>query len=307
MSSSLENIIKLPLIESAIEIQFTKVFSEKLKKILNHNYFLRAQQNARKITVYEIRYRSNGHLVGGYILQPRNNRKQLPVIIANRGGYKDFGDFRHGRVFNELGNMAQWGYSVFASQLSGSRMSEGEDEFGGKDVDDIINLYDIIRAYHYADEKRIGMYGHSRGAMMAFLCLRRVSWLRALVCIAGPTNMLRLLQLRPELKKALRDSNALSREWMEKRSALFWTKKLPKRTPILLMHGTADWRVTPIDSLEFSTKLLEHKVPHRLVLFEGADHALSEFTQEYFQEMKKWFDRYVKDGLQLPNLTPHGE
>lgn len=31
------------------------------------------------------------------------------------------------------------------------------------------------------------------------------------------------------------------------------------------MHGTADWRVNVLDSMDLSRKLYQQKVPHRLI------------------------------------------
>ena len=71
--------------------------------------------------------------------------------------------------------------------------------------------------------------------------------------------------------------------------------------------GTADWRVSPLDSLDLSRELLKHRVPHRLVMFEGGDHFLSEFSDEKNQLTRAWLDRFVLNGNPLPNIRPHGD
>ncbi|HVM90902.1 MAG TPA: prolyl oligopeptidase family serine peptidase, partial [Verrucomicrobiae bacterium] len=85
-----------------------------------------------------------------------------------------------------------------------------------------------------------------------------------------------------------------------------WAHKFCKKTPVLMMHGTADWRVTVKESLNLSGKLYEAKIPHRLVVFEGADHSITEFRAERRAMTREWFDRFVRDGAPLPNLRPHG-
>ena len=97
------------------------------------------------------------------------------------------------------------------------------------------------------------------------------------------------------------------REDLKKRSAVFLVDKFSKKTPVLLLHGSADWRVSPLDSLDMSREMLSKKIPHRLVVLEGADHGLSEFRALRFDMMHKWFDRFVRDGEKLPDLKLHGD
>ena len=81
------------------------------------------------------------------------------------------------------------------------------------------------------------------------------------------------------------------REDLKKRSAVFWVNKFNKKTPVLLLHGSADWRVA-FDSPRYIERCCA-KNTHRLVLLEGADHGL-EFRALRFDMMRKWFDRFVE-------------
>jgi dipeptidyl aminopeptidase/acylaminoacyl peptidase len=85
-----------------------------------------------------------------------------------------------------------------------------------------------------------------------------------------------------------------------------WPEKLHKKTPILLLHGSADWRVHPTEGLTMATKLYESKHPFRLVFFEGGDHGLSEHRDEVNRLARDWLDRYVRDKRPWPSLEPHG-
>jgi dipeptidyl aminopeptidase/acylaminoacyl peptidase len=88
---------------------------------------------------------------------------------------------------------------------------------------------------------------------------------------------------------------------------VLWADKLSHTTPILVLHGTADWRVGPHDALAMARALLEAKIPYRLVMFEGGSHGNEEFLDEQEQMEISWFNRYLRDGAPLPNLTPHGD
>jgi len=92
------------------------------------------------------------------------------------------------------------------------------------------------------------------------------------------------------------------------RSAVRWPEKLPKNTPILILHGTADWRApVKTNAIDMSAALLAAKVPFRMVLFEGGQHGISEFRDEMRRIMRDWLDTYVRDRKPWPSLEPHGE
>lgn len=265
------------------------------------------EKNDAQANIYKIRYRSQMHEVVGYIVEPKNIQNPLPCIVYNRGGSREFGMIKRGHLFGSIAEMANWGYIVIASQYSGNDGGEGKDEFGGNDIKDVENLYLILEQYRNADTLRIGMYGGSRGGMMTYQMLTRVDWIKAAVTRAGTANIFRNQRERPiGMKKTQEEMFGPSREEKIKRSALYWPEKFPKDVPILMMHGTADWRVNPLDSIDLSKKFLKLKIPHRLALFEGADHGITEFREETLRMTKDWFHKYVRDLASLPNMELHG-
>ena len=276
-----------------------------LKKRCTSEVLREITKNSRLINVYDITYRSQGHKVKGFIVEPKKPKGKLPCIIYNRGGSGEFGAIKIGETFLRLGRFAKWGYIVIASQYSGNAGSEGKDEVGGSDIEDVLNLKKILKNHLHADEKRIGMFGISRGGMMTYLSLARVKWLKAAVSIAGPTNFKREEKLRPDMKRRNKMFFGGSKKALRDRSAVYWTDKFTKKTPLLMLHGTADWRVSPLDSLDLAEKLYENKVPYRLIMYEGADHGLSEVREEAMLEVRKWFDKYLKNNGKLPDLKPH--
>ena len=90
------------------------------------------------------------------------------------------------------------------------------------------------------------------------------------------------------------------------RSAILWPEKLNKTTPILMLHGSADWRVSPTQALAMANKLYEVNHPFRFVFFEGGDHGIVEHREEVNRLVRKWFDTYVRDRKPWPDLKPHG-
>ena len=60
-------------------------------------------------------------------------------------------------IIRFLGEVASWGYVVVGSQYRGNAGGEGKEEFGGSDVNDILNLIPFLANIRQADTSRIGM------------------------------------------------------------------------------------------------------------------------------------------------------
>ena len=175
MDRTLEKIKKLPLVVGTSEIKFNSKIKHILRAKLTKEQFKSVSKNSNGIRIFRIHYKSQDHEVSGFILEPKNDNKKLPCIIWNRGGSGDFGSIKYGNLFYSMANFAIKGYIVIASNYSGSTGSEGKDEFGGKDIYDVLNLYKILKGYSRADISRIGMYGWSRGGLMTYLALSKVN------------------------------------------------------------------------------------------------------------------------------------
>jgi len=258
----------------------------------------------------EITYLSDGLRVKGFLVEPKG-AGPFPAVIYNRGGNRDFGPISPRTVAFLMARIASWGYVVVGSQYRGNGGGEGLEEFGGADVDDVLNLIPLLEARPKADATRMGMYGGSRGGMMTYLVLARSDRFKAAVIRAGLSDLLRTRSDRPGMDslfvELIPGYDFKNEQPLIDRSAVRWADKLPKTTPILLLHGTADWRADPHQGLDMSRALLEAGHPFRLVLLEGGDHALNEHRPEMWHQARSWLDRYVKRGEPLPNLVPHGD
>jgi hypothetical protein len=59
--------------------------------------------------------------------------------------------------------------------------------------------------------------------------------------------------------------------------------------------------------MDMARALYASKRPVRLMMLEGADHAVSQRRDEYDQATRNWFDRYVRDLERFPDSVPHGK
>lgn len=293
------NLKDISLIVDVEEITLTPRLLKSLKK---EDKF-RAKKHALSIRVYKIMYTSQGHCVAGFVVEPRTKKAPLPCIIWNRGGDRFSPGIQPQYLFSRsIGALAAAGYIVFASQYSGNEGGEGIDYHGGSELEDVLTFYKIIRQYTSADSSRIGMYGISRGGTMCFLALARVKWIRAVVVTAGVSNFFHQIKNRPGLKKLYKKIFGGSQEEYKKRSVVYWIDTLYKKAPLLLLHGTADRRVNVRDTLKLGELLYESKIPYRMVLYPGEDHGISGSRASTLNETIEWFDRFVKNHGELPNL-----
>jgi dipeptidyl aminopeptidase/acylaminoacyl peptidase len=259
-------------------------------------------------------YESDGLRIVGFLAYPKGASEgatRLPCVLFNRGGNRDFGANTPEIFVSRARLVTGWGYVLFASNYRGSAGSEGQDEFGGSDVNDVHNAIRVFDQLAFADRDRIGMWGHSRGGMMTYIALTKTDRIRAAVIGAGSADLERWIALRPEMDtevaaQIIPNWKADRAKAIEARSAVRFVDRLPANVPILLVHGTADWRVDPRDSMDMASALFAARKPVSLLLIEGADHRITERREEYNQATKVWMDRYVRDRGKLPVLVPHG-
>jgi len=262
------------------------------------------------VTAERITYLSDGLKVKGYLVYPKAPGR-YPGIIYNRGGNKEFGKITSFKVAFVMGRVAAMGYVVGGSQYRGNDGGEGHEEFGGKDVDDVLNMVPLLKSLPDVDSSRLGIFGWSRGGMMTYLTLMRTDIFRAAVVGGGLSDLFMMMTSRPGMEEVYYDvipGYAQHKEQsLDARSAIRHVDRICKTTPVLMLHGTADWRVVPQMALDMAEAFQKEQIPYRLVMLEGGDHGLTEHNQEVYRQIRMWLDRFVKGDTPLPDLQPHGK
>ena len=253
-----------------------------------------------KVSVYGITYWSDSLRVKGFLLQPKKTGK-YPAIIYNRGGSLEHGSLTHGVAsigLGELARIAHKGYVIAASQYRGNGGGEGNEEYGGSDINDVLNLIPLLGSEEAADVSKLGMFGWSRGGMTSFLTLRKTDKIRAVVLGAPSTNLTRSIIDRPLLdewwSEFIPNYKVNKAEVLKRRSVIYWVHKLPKNVPILLLQGEDDKSLLPEYSLELAREFTKYKIPYRMLKFESGSHSLKKYREEVFEELFKWFEKYLK-------------
>ena len=244
---------------------------------------------------FKFDYLSDGLKVKGVLITPPKftSAKKYPLIIYNRGGNREFGKIifttRLARFY------ADKGYVVFASQYRGNDGGEGKEEFGGADVNDVLNLLDISKSLKFVDNKNTFMIGASRGGMMTYLALKKGASVNAAISLYAPSDLFLSAKNRPEMEQTVYNelipNMSKSRTFeLKSRSAIFWVDKINK--PLLLLHGDKDLKVSPKHSvlLEAKMKKLDKKV--RLKIYKGEKHGISGKMKDTFHEIHNWLNSH---------------
>jgi dienelactone hydrolase len=251
-------------------------------------------KNSPDLELVKIKYMSGGLKISGFIYKPKNTTgKKLPAVIWNRGGAGEDTKIS-AENYNDLYEMHRYaseGFIVLASQYRGIDGSEGRDEGGGADVDDIMNLIPLARSLGYVDTDRIFMWGVSRGAVMTLKALKRGAAVRAAVVVGAIANFETGFRDNPNLLRFARDLWAdfenKRAEYIENRSAVRWAHEL--NVPLLIFHGGADPIVTPKQAIELAQKLEENGKQYELAIYANDTHDVFRNTEIRLARTIDWF------------------
>ena len=79
---------------------------------------------------------------------------------------------------------------------------------------------------------------------------------------------------------------------MRERSVIYWADKI--NVPLLLLHGGADWRVDPGDSLSLAQKLQSLGKTYELVIYARDNHGIANNRADRDQRILAWFKKFIK-------------
>ncbi len=252
-----------------------------------------------QLTCQTFEYLVDGIKVNGFIIKPKGSTEKLPVLIYNRGGNGDFSAVKFTSMMHNLFPIAREGFVIIGSQYRGTFYKDKthDDEFGGKDINDVTALIKLIPSITGADENRVGMLGASRGGMQTYLTLKQTGKVKAVAVIAGVADLAIQLEERPRMervyKKRIPNYAQNKQAELEKRSVLFWLEKIPQDVPILLLHGMSDERVSVEQSIMLAEALEKADMPHKLVLYPGDNHGLVQNKAKATQKIVAWFNAYL--------------
>jgi dipeptidyl aminopeptidase/acylaminoacyl peptidase len=165
-------------------------------------------------------------------------------------------------------------------------------------VDDARAAVDKAVELGIVDRDRIGVTGHSHGALMTANLIAHTDLFRAGVATSGSYNK----TLTPFGFQSERRSVWKGQDVYLKVSPFFFADKI--KLPLLIMHGMDDANpgTTPIQSVKLYEAIRGNGGTSRLVMLPHEPHWYSamESNEQLAYEELRWFDRYVK------NAPPRG-
>ncbi|MCB0847151.1 MAG: prolyl oligopeptidase family serine peptidase [Bacteroidetes bacterium] len=267
------------------------------KMITVNDTLIDRYKHVSDVLLYEIVYMSDSLEIKGYISEPKKPGK-YPVIIFNRGGNRDFSTMNPLLMIVYTSSLVANGYVVLASQYREALGAGGKDEFGGAEVNDILNLTITVRQLENTDPERMGLFGWSRGGMMTWLTLQRDHQFKTAVVGNGVSDLLKRVPERPDMETNVY-AECIPNYWenkeaeLKKRSVIYWADELPKSTSLLIVCGSNDERVNPGNSRNLAEKLKELNYDFEFHEFE-TDHRFRGKRDDLNVLLVEWFNRKLK-------------
>ena len=282
------------------------------------SYFPRAvyeeARTQKDFDVLEMSYASDGLSVHGLLIKPKApGTRKWPAIIFNRGGNGDLGRITdNGQPCGGMTNtscldvadlyfLAKEGFVVIASDYRYRGASVKRDEWGGGEVDDVLNLVPALKSLEYVDADRLYMLGLSRGGTMAYLAIKRGIAVKAAAVIGGVTDVKAWVDARPEMgivkgnefidgfANIWPDYEHRAEEYYRARSAVYWADQI--NLPVVILHSRTDRMVPVTQALRMAEALQENGKVYALRIYDHDGHPLPQNRDDRNRLIVDWFNR----------------
>lgn len=250
-----------------------------------------------------IQYKArDGLTIHGYLTRPvRAGEPPFPTIILPHGGpwSRDVWGWSASVQF-----LARLGFAVLQPNFRGSSgygeefKEKGYGAWGQAMQDDVTDGALWLIEQGVADPDRIGIYGSSYGGFAALLALvREPELFRAGASFAGVTDVLTMLSdddwylnLREDMEKLVGDRWS-DRELLKQISPVENAQKI--RAPVLIAHGTEDWRVHVKQATAMIDALEDAGVEVVPLLYSGEVHGFIDERNEidFYAQLGSFFER----------------
>ena len=221
--------------------------------------------------------------------------RRYPFLVLPHGG-PEGNDWLSLDSFSRI--IAGLGYVVLQPQYRGSRgygtefMNAIYQHFGDRAYSDVDSATDYAIAQGWADPDRLAIFGWSAGGFMTAWTVTQTGRYRAAIEGAGITDWLSFIPtsdvMQTDYDRRLQEEDARP---LLKFSAVMFANKVT--TPLLILHGTNDWRVPVLQAREFFVLLAERGKTVRMVTYPGPHFpVLWEQRRVVFEETAAWLAQY---------------
>jgi dipeptidyl aminopeptidase/acylaminoacyl peptidase len=254
-------------------------------------------------TTEEVRFKSkDGTEVHGLLVKPADfdPGRKYPALIRIHGGptAQDVHAFQFERQF-----FAAHGYLVLAINYRGSSGRGAKysqaiyQNWGHKDVEDILAGADYLVAKGLTDAQHLGIGGWSYGGVLTDYVIASDTRFKAAISGAGSANHISLYghdqytflydnEFGPPWKNP--------ELWIKFSYPFFQADKI--HTPTLFMGGQNDSNVPVLGGEQLYQALSTLEVPTELVVYPGQNHGFTResFIRDRYERYLAWYDKYLK-------------
>ncbi|MHC1693765.1 MAG: alpha/beta hydrolase family protein [Eubacteriales bacterium] len=246
----------------------------------------------KDITCYKYTYKSDAETVVGYLSKPTETFDKLPVLIYNRGGNMSYSQLTDETIAALSYLFVEKGYVVLASQYRGVDGGTGTEQFGGSDVNDILNLIEIAKELPYVDANNIFVFGVSRGGMMTYEVCRNNPDIKAAVIDSGVSDLYQTWNSRDDMRinvlnPLIGGSPEEYPDEYDKRSAVKWADEID--VPLLITHSKKDERVDYVQVIDMIKQLDKYDKEYKFISFDDDLHGN---IMRVMTDILDWFDKY---------------
>lgn len=263
----------------------------------------------RQSITYQAR---DGVTVQAYLTLPKGKSQQLPTIILPHGGpwARDYWRLSSGYFHPVAQLLANRGYAVLQPNFRASTgfgkhfLNLGNKNWGtGSMQDDLTDGVQFLIDAGIADKQRVGIMGGSYGGYAALAGITFTPEVyRAAVSYVGPSSLITLLESFPERYRPYlaRFYNAVGdplieadREDMKARSPIEFVERI--KTPLMLVQGANDPRVTQQESDNIAKVMFEQSLPVEYILAEDEGHGFRKRVNKlaYVVAMEQFFAKHL--------------
>ncbi len=286
-----------------------------------HNPWLAdIDMGTQRIVTYTAR---DGAQIEGVLIEPVGGIPQggAPLIMNVHGGPEAHESNGWQTAYSKPGQVAAGqGYAVFLPNYRGSTgygvafAKQHQNDYAGKEFNDVVDAKRFFVSEGIADADRVGITGGSYGGYASAWGATALSEeYAASVMFVGISNQISKFGTTDIPVEMF---NVHSRKWpwedwrgMLEVSPIYHVEKA--ETPLLIVHGAEDTRVSPTQSYELyrNIKVRKPDTPVRLVLYPGEGHGNRKAAAryDYNLRMMRWFDTYLKTGdrkAEMPASRP---
>jgi dienelactone hydrolase len=249
-------------------------------------------------------YSSDGLRIGALLVRPASTEgRQLGAVIVNRDGLAGRG-LDKDLILGDLAFYANEGFVAVSSAYRGNQLSQGVDELGGDDVNDVLSLVTLVQRLDYVDPDRIFMVGFGRGGMMTYRALEMDAPIRAAAVISGASDMAEVEAINPEISRGFSDSGGwdglakIYGGWDAEEKTRELERRSPRgragngETPLLIVHGRLDERVPVGQAMDVASRWNKSEIPVESVIYGYGNHSLVEQQADWRGRVMNWIKRH---------------